>query len=186
MGNAGSGKTECQLWFKMHKNYLMGHPIRPLKSYLENIYNLPDGTLDSQQGKAHIPYNCEQDMEYILDEMFKLWDRVDPYHSSRCMSQWLRRALSIGNATMPSIRKEAEAKAIMNLTSELRCNLLVIKLFRPGNEISRHVNVDGKQDHFIEIMLQAPNAKFQYIENDSSLYELQRQLEDVWQAYLKV
>ncbi|MGK7894039.1 MAG: hypothetical protein AB4372_10545 [Xenococcus sp. (in: cyanobacteria)] len=115
-GYSGSGKT----YFCDRVKELVGfeslHPIGWVKAQYENIYDLPNGFLDTTEGKRYVPEGMTITVNQVLIDLYHFWANRDPFYSTRGFLPILKGHLSQGNSVcINGIRNYQEILAIEEL-----------------------------------------------------------------------
>lgn len=126
LSNVGKSTLANKLTRKVDGFYTT--PIRKYKRFLEEVYSLPKGGLDTQEGKDKQVTESET-VGSILTQNFHFWETHDPFFSVRQLGVDLAKLSDLyDNIVIDSIRKPNEVSLIKNFAAENDINLIVFHI----------------------------------------------------------
>lgn len=196
LGLSGTGKTTAADLVKkiLKESDIEGtiiHPYQEGKCFIEQIYNIPYGSLDTPEYKERLvpdlegkpmvweDGHCPTYQDLMVKEFF-FREAVDPYFSSRCLKRNLNNCnvgvcCGIEEPLVHGVRKKEEIDVTLTWAKEqlLQVNVVYLK---------RQTNKQKGSDSYLEdnlAYLESQNANIYSIVNDFSLSVLEQSLRKV-------
>lgn len=141
MGLTGSGKTTMARKFAQDLGFHHFHCIQPLKTHLEEIFELPKGSLTSQQGKKlTLPDSENVTFQQLLVDLFEFWNEREHGRGIYGAQSTKIQILNSPNNSIviDSIRNPLEVKMLKSLVEagEIEVDLIQLENLRAKREVS--------------------------------------------------
>lgn len=139
-GHSNSGKSYLAHKIHLAYQYKTICPHGWIKRQLEELYNIPKGSLETKEFKGYKAPGAIQTMEEMLESQYFFWQQVDPWHTARGFRKVLQNVTNRqANITINGIRTKQDIQVIQQ---ELEAaNYEVSKIW-----ISSHCSVQKKTD----------------------------------------
>lgn len=138
MGYSNSGKSTIAKLLKRHSDtFVTLDSIAPLRRKYETIYNLPTGTLDTQDGKAMQVPNAPDGYRFIdqLVNDYHYYQKCNPYLAATWVYNESKRLANLGKVVVyENIRNPQEAQLLTRLATEgYDMAVIVVSSYREKN-----------------------------------------------------
>lgn len=178
-GLSNSGKTEVANYLETQYGIINYHPIGFEKRLKEKICGLPEGALDTVEGKnTPIPNNPDKTMQDLLVALYHFYKEWVPGYASMHMKRDLPSILKDNNVCIAGIRNIEEVEAIADI-KKAGHELVVFNLHR---KLSKRTSSDEMYEETSDLL--AHHSDFMvHINNNLDLAHLQSRIDTMLLCY---
>ena len=179
-GLSNSGKTEVANHLEAQYGAVNYHPIGFLKRLKEKVCGLPEGALDTVEGKnTPIPNNPNKTMQDLMVALYHFYKEWVPGYASMHMRRDLPFVLKENDVCIAGIRNLEEVEAIAHIKTTDRHGLVVFNLHR---KLSNRTSSDELYEETSDLLAKHSDCMV-HINNNLDLAHLQRRIDTIMSCF---